>query len=212
MKNSTKRQLFPYWREVNSIYDLPKDEQNEQGIKRLTEQWQGESFNHIDIDTFNADLETNGESIHENIEPLDIMDDFISYDCNNINELTTEYKEENEITGELHEIKEDEEFMEWLELTDEFISYKEDRGQENYPMWNTLFEWKEKSTEEWNELAMKAGFGLINECGNFNDTLFVAGAGYSFYGQHWIPLFLSLPYNKKLRKECQELGLKYSHL
>jgi len=33
----------------------------------------------------------------------------------------------------------------------------------------------------------------------------VAGAGYSFYGQHWIPLFLSLPWNSDLKEKYKNV-------
>lgn len=59
----------------------------------------------------------------------------------------------------------------------------------NYPMWDTLFEWKHGSGEYANDDAQASGFGVVEGFGDFNNMLFVAGAGYDFYESHWIPLF-----------------------
>ena len=63
-----------------------------------------------------------------------------------------------------------------------------------YPVWNTLFEFRDSyfnTSDEMQEKAVKCGFGLINGMDDFNLTLFVSGCGYSFYSVHWIPLYLS---------------------
>ena len=59
-------------------------------------------------------------------------------------------------------------------------------------MWNTLFEFRATVYEELLEKCQDAGFGIIEGLEPFKDTLFVTGCGYSFYGAHWIPLYLSL--------------------
>jgi hypothetical protein len=68
----------------------------------------------------------------------------------------------------------------------------EDENGENYPMWNTFFEFRYASSEEDIQAAQESGFGIINSFESFETTLFVSGCGYSFYSVHWIPLYLKL--------------------
>lgn len=95
-----------------------------------------------------------------------------------------------------------------LENHPSYDSYREQQEQDNYPMWNTCFEFKEKESDEVIEAAINAGFGVIEGLGGFNQILFVSGAGYSFYGAHWIPLYLALPWNESERKKYA--GVDYS--
>lgn len=74
---------------------------------------------------------------------------------------------------------------------DAFLTFA--HGDNNYPMWNTLFEFKEQPSKEIVQAAINAGFGVI-EHEDFNTMLFVSGAGYSFYSAHWIPFYLGLPW------------------
>lgn len=66
-----------------------------------------------------------------------------------------------------------------------------ERQDENYPMWNTLFEFKDEPSEDWINKAEASGYGVIESTEHFNTTLFASGCGYSFYGAHWIPMYLS---------------------
>lgn len=82
------------------------------------------------------------------------------------------------------------------ELTDnclwDYIRETEDEGCENYPMWGTVFEWRSQSDASYfADKAVEVGFGIIEGLESFNTTLFIEGAGYSFFGAHWIPLYLS---------------------
>jgi hypothetical protein len=61
-------------------------------------------------------------------------------------------------------------------------------------MWSTLFEFRDEPSETVIEAAIEAGFGVVDSTDNYNTMLFVKGAGYSFYGAHWIPLYLGLPW------------------
>ena len=68
--------------------------------------------------------------------------------------------------------------------------------QENYPMWGTLFEAKDQFMCNWilkhiDELY-DIGIGVMDGGDYFNAMLFIAGAGYSFYEAHWIPLYVDL--------------------
>ena len=95
----------------------------------------------------------------------------------------------------------------FCEQHESFDGYRSDKEQENYPMWNTLFEFKSEPSEEMIQSAIDSGFGVIEGMADFGVTLFVSGAGYSFYGQHWIPLFLRMPWNSDLKEEFK--GVKY---
>lgn len=84
----------------------------------------------------------------------------------------------------------------------------EDQTGENYPMWNTLFEFRSSVSEDLIEACIKANIGIIDKNDFFETTLFFRGCGYSFYGEHWIPLFLSLSWNEDYKKEFE--GVNYS--
>ena len=60
---------------------------------------------------------------------------------------------------------------------------------ERYPMWGTLFESRRADYPN-DDACRAAGFVTLRGFGDFNDMLGVAGCGYSFYGAHWIPLWL----------------------
>jgi len=87
-----------------------------------------------------------------------------------------------------------EEFLEWLEESREYSEAINEHFEERefYPMWNTLFEAKGsygsgKIDEHVDELY-EIGIGVISGAGNFESMLFIAGAGYSFTDQHWVPM------------------------
>lgn len=67
-----------------------------------------------------------------------------------------------------------------------------------YPMWNTIFEVSNEFME--NDInnnideIQELGFGIIHPISDsrgelLNTSLFFKGAGYDFYEAHWIPLF-----------------------
>ena len=65
-----------------------------------------------------------------------------------------------------------------------------------YPMWGTLFQCDNPTVIE---ACKKQGLTIIRGFDNLDDMVGVAGAGYSFYGAHWIPVWLSLPWNDEGR-------------
>ena len=89
-----------------------------------------------------------------------------------------------------------------------FEDYKSEKQGDNYPMWNTCFEFRNEPSEETIEAAKKAGFGVIRGLDDFNTTLFVAGCGYSFYAAHWIPLVIELNLFGSLKEESK--GVDFS--
>lgn len=198
------------WLDVNrdSIQDL-KDWLNEaeenqkdlneklKDLEREVKQWVNQEFNFIQVNV----LETMaGGDLFEYIRENYDLDEFLM-DYNKEEDYKLWLKEnEEEDTEENKEefCREEEEFQQWLD------------EQENYPMWNTLFEWKEEPPEEFIQAAIKSGFGVIEGLEDFNTTLFVSGAGYSFYGQHWIPMYLRLPFNQEKAKQFE--GVSFKHL
>lgn len=94
-----------------------------------------------------------------------------------------------------------------LEQHAEYEHMREDKEQNNYPMWNTCFEFKSNESEDIIQAAINAGCGVIEGLGDFNTILFFKGCGYSFYGAHWIPLFLELPWNKAIKEQYK--GVKF---
>ena len=94
------------------------------------------------------------------------------------------------------EFKESEqEIQEFCEDQDSFERWQDEQRDANYPMWNTLFEFRYKPTEEILQAGVDAGLGVIEGLEDFNPMLFASGCGYSFFGAHWIPMWLNLPYN-----------------
>ena len=87
-----------------------------------------------------------------------------------------------------------EEFKEWCcdEYQDDIIEYIYE--QENYPMWNTCFEFRDSfyNSEEDTEKCLSVGLGVIEGLDDFNNILFMSSAGHSFYSAYWIPLYLKL--------------------
>lgn len=78
------------------------------------------------------------------------------------------------------------------EYEDDIIEYIYE--QENYPMWNTCFEFRDSfyNSEEDIEKCLSVGLGVIEGLDDFNNLLFMTSAGHSFYSAYWIPLYLKL--------------------
>jgi hypothetical protein len=77
---------------------------------------------------------------------------------------------------------------EWDEFKDWCIE------EEHYPMWNTLFEFRDGyfNSEENIEKCMSVGLGVIEGLDSFNNILFMTSAGHSFNSAYWIPLYLKI--------------------
>lgn len=147
-------------------------------------------FNFIQLDVVKTYLESNDEYLIESIrQPEEDQDYFGEYfDNYNLWDDYSEYLKDNEeedTTETRSDFAKDE--------TDNFEEYQDQKQDENYPMWNTLFEFKHSTSEEVIQAAIESGFGVI-ESDHFNTILFVSGAGYSFMSEHWIPFYLRLPW------------------
>jgi len=66
--------------------------------------------------------------------------------------------------------------------------------QENYPLWNTLFEWRDEyhNAYDTTEIVISKGCGVVEELDGFNNLIFMKSAGHSFYSSYWIPIYLEL--------------------
>jgi len=84
-----------------------------------------------------------------------------------------------------------EEFKEWCCEEYENDIYDWIHEQENYPMWNTCFEFRDSfyNSDEDVQKCMSVGLGVIEGLDDFNNLLFMTSAGHSFYSAYWIPLY-----------------------
>ena len=102
------------------------------------------------------------------------------------------------------------EFKEWCceEFEDDIQEWIYE--QENYPMWNTCFEFRDSyyNSEEEVEKCMSVGLGVIEGLDDFNNIVFMTSAGHSFYSAYWIPLYLKL-FPSEAEKYA---GINYSDL
>lgn len=160
-----------------------------QELKRLASDWV-QTFNFIQVDVLKLVAEHEEHaSLIEFIRQKEItFEDVAQYSKETAAELKRKY--------------------ETVENCPEYETCHDEKQDNNYPMWNTCFEFKENVYEDILKTAMDAGFGIIENLGEFNQILFVAGAGYSFYGAHWIPLFLNLPWNADLKKKYKGVDYK----
>ena len=102
------------------------------------------------------------------------------------------------------------EFKEWCcqEYEDDIQEWIYD--QENYPMWNTCFEFRDSfyNSEEDVQKCLSVGLGVIEGLDDFNNLVFMKSAGHSFYSAYWIPLYL-----KFFPHEAEKYtGINYSDL
>lgn len=83
-------------------------------------------------------------------------------------------------------------------------------SNENYPMWNTCFEFRDsfRNTDEDVETILSVGMGVISGLDDFNNILFMKSAGHSFYSAYWIPLYLEFYSDEKIKYS----GINYQDL
>ena len=154
------------------------------------ENWVNTNFNFISLQVVEGVLESDNQSLIECIRRRpdnEYVDTYIDVaDQDQIEEDEREAKEKGYEGLSAYLLAERWDFVQ--ELVDD--NYNDD----NYPMWNTLFEYRysPSSTSLVLDKARDAGFGVIEETEHFKPMLFLAGCGYSFYSAHWIPLYLAL--------------------
>ena len=170
-------------------------------LKSMVEKWVNE-FNFIQLHVIETMAQDQGIELFELIEQ---STDYMEYIRNyNLEEEYEQYLIDEEM--------EDSEEMQQSFCEDQvgFDSWENEQQCQNYPAWNTLFEFKYEPTEEILNAARSAGFGIIQGLDYFNCLLFVTGAGYSFYSHHWIPMFLELPWCDGYKKQVEEKGINFN--
>ena len=162
-------------------------------------------FNFIQFDVVKKTL---GEDcIFENItRPSQniITEEWLDH-ANDEQELVKEYEEETETkrTDDLDA------WLEWLyeKRQDEIEEYWNE--SEHYPMWNTIFEARDQNLSDWIgdhiDDLYNIGIGVMtgDREGLLNNMLFISGAGYSFFHEHWIPLYTGLLKWVKIEQEIK---------
>lgn len=103
-----------------------------------------------------------------------------------------------------------EEFKEWCLIKYEDDIYEYVSEKENYPVWNTCFEFRDSfyNSEEEIVKCLSVGLGVIEGLDDFNNLVFMTSFGHSFYSAYWIPLYLSF-YPSEAEKYA---GINYSDL
>lgn len=181
----------------------------ERELKKAVESWQNKTFNFIQLEVVEKVLDN---MLFEHIVPKENLADYVE-----------DYFHDNLSKEEQFDIIAD--VISWAEVDkpsqkdineyllevykDEVRSYMEDTiSVENYPIWNTLFEFREIVPQEWLNKAQEFGIGLVERTEYFNNMLFMTSCGHSFYSSYWIPLYLSI-----FEREAEKYkGVDYQHL
>ena len=96
--------------------------------------------------------------------------------------------------------------MESYSHLSEYIMHNNEIPNDNYPIWNTLFEfdnWGDDFVKNNIELLQAIGFVVIEPFNEFDWMLGFRGCGYSFYDAHWIPMYIDVFKNREMIKLYQ---------
>ena len=181
-------------------------------LEKTINVWVERTFNYIQVGVLEKYLEHSSSVLEEYIRypsTNEMFDDWLN-DCNEM-EKVAEFYSENEMDGfnefqnkyeitegtmfncliECFGIEKFEEFKEWCILHYENDIHDYINEQENYPIWNTCFEFRDSyyNQEENIEKCISVGLGVIEGLDDFNNLLFMTSAGHSFYSAYWIPLY-----------------------
>lgn len=159
-------------------------------LKSLASQWV-ETFNYIQLDVLELVAQHDGSILMEHI----VMPEITFEDIADHNGHYGDKKYINKLKKEFSNVED----------CDDYQSVYDQRQQDNYPMWNTCFEFKQSESQEVTDAALEVGLGVIEGLGDFNTILFAKSCGHSFYGSYWIPLFLELPWNKSLKEKYKDV-------
>ena len=171
--------------------------------------WVERNFNYIQVRVLEKYCDNSLYDYIRNQSAEEVFEDWLN-DCNEMNKVA-EFYSENKMDGfdefqKKYESIEDtminsliecfgvetfEMFKEWCieHYEDDITQYIYD--QENYPMWNTCFEFRHSfyNSEENIQICMSVGLGVIEGLDDFNNILFMTSAGHSFNSAYWIPLY-----------------------
>lgn len=153
-------------------------------LKDNVENWVDRNFNFISLNVYETMAENMlFEYIQQQDITVDMLEDWLY--SQDIEELAEEFGQDWQDVDDIGASEYTQDIID--RYRDEIL---EGSSDENYPLWNTLFEWRSEPPQEFIENGIDSGFGVIEGMDDFNTTFFVSGAGYSFYTQHWIPLYL----------------------
>lgn len=184
-------------------------------LKNEVSKWVSNEFNAIQVDTLNAECD---DALFEYIDSTATAKGFLKDTSEDTEQLLITFLTEKGYSDTDEEAKaliskllkkdqtdqleiiedslfnniesyEENQYSEHLENLREYESYREQQEQDNYPMWNTCFEFDSEPPEDWIQHAKDSGIGIIRHPAH-NAILFFAGCGYSFYSAHWIPFYL----------------------
>ena len=185
-------------------------------------------FNYIQVGVLEKYCDNTLQEYIRNQSPEEVFEDWLN-DCNEMEKVAEFFVEkqmsEFDVFQKRYESTEGtmfnclieclgieifEEFKEWCieEYSDDIYDYIYE--QENYPMWNTCFEFRDSyyNQEENIEKCISVGLGVIEGLDDFNTILFMTSAGHSFYSAYWIPLYFKL-FPQEAEKYA---GIKYQDL
>lgn len=185
-------------------------------------------FNYIQVGVLEKYCDNTLQEYIRNQSPEEVFEDWLN-DCNEMEKVAEFFVEkqmsEFDVFQQRYESTEGtmfnclieclgieifEEFKEWCieEYSDDIYDYIYE--QENYPMWNTCFEFRDSyyNQEENIEKCISVGLGVIEGLDDFNTILFMTSAGHSFYSAYWIPLYFKL-FPQEAEKYA---GIKYQDL
>jgi len=190
---------------------ISKDELKRE-LETTIEAWVNKTFNFIQLAVLEKYTDNNLFEYIRYQSPQDVFEDWLN-DCNEM-EKVAEFFSENKLEDfesfqdryeaiedtminslvECFGIEKFEEFKDWCIDTyaddiNEFI-YEQD----NYPMWNTCFEFRDSfyNSEEDVQKCISVGLGVIEGLDDFNNLVFMTSCGHSFYSAYWIPLYFKL--------------------
>jgi len=185
-------------------------------------------FNYIQVGVLEKYCDNTLQEYIRNQSPEEVFEDWLN-DCNEMEKVAEFFVEKQmsdfDIFQQRYESIEGtmfnslieclgieifEEFKEWCieQYSDDIYDYIYE--QENYPMWNTCFEFRDSyyNSEENIEKCISVGLGVIEGLDDFNTILFMTSAGHSFYSAYWIPLYFKL-FPQEAEKYA---GIKYQDL
>lgn len=175
-----------------------------EALKREVESWVNREFNFIQLEVYEVMANHESSALFEHIDAPNPEDWAEEYAAENPEEIREEA--EGFWQGSDEQFEEYDTVDEYIEgeygsyaafaqseMRDAVEEFSEGRITEYYPMWNTLFECRDKwFADRLADAAKKVGLGKIEAFGPFNTTFFAMSAGHSFYGQYWIPMYLSV--------------------
>jgi hypothetical protein len=196
--------------------------------------WVERTFNFIQVQVLNKYLDCDGKSLVEYIRypsTEDVFEDWLN-DCNEMEKVAEFFSEnitvnmqdfdmfqtkyesiEDTMINSLTEcfgVEAFEKFKEWclIKYEDDIFEYIDE--QENFPVWNTCFEFRDSfyNSEEDVQKCISVGLGIIEGLDDFNNLVFMTSCGHSFYSAYWIPLYFKLFPTQAEKYE----GINYSDL